>query len=53
MKATFCFRQATQAVIFLLISGGLQSPNVSRSAAIWSSIMYKVNNCQIIKYGDE
>jgi hypothetical protein len=27
---TFCFRQATHAVIFLVMSGGLGSPKVSR-----------------------
>lgn len=29
---TFCLRQATQAVIFRVISGGLRSPNDSRKA---------------------
>lgn len=30
---TFCFRQATHAVIFLVMSGSLGSPKVSRSVS--------------------
>jgi hypothetical protein len=30
---TFCFRQATHAVTFRVISGGLRSPKCSRSAS--------------------
>jgi len=33
-RFTFCLRQATHAVIFLVMSGGLLSPKESRSAAI-------------------